>query len=499
MDADRLMHLGLDLGTSGVKAVLAGAGGQVLGQATAPLTVANPHPLWSEQDPEAWWDATLAALAVLRERHDLSAVRGLGIAGQMHGAVLLDGADAVLRPAILWNDGRSFAECRELEDAEPRTRAITGNLAMPGFTAPKVLWVRRHEPEVFARTRRVLLPKDWLRLRLTGEAVSEMSDAAGTLWLDVAARRWSPEMLAATGLATSHMPRLVEGTEISGTLRAEAAARLGLPAGIAVAGGAGDNAGGAAGIGCVAPGDAFVSLGTSGVVFVSDPGFLPDPERAVHAFCHCIPGTWHRMSVILSAAASLAWLARATGASEAALLAEMEAEGLEARGRVVFLPYLSGERTPHNDAAAAGTFFGLDGATGRADLTRAVLEGVAFALADGLDALEARGARIPALTAIGGGARSAAWLRFLAAALDRPILAVTGGEVGPALGAARLARIACGDGTVQEVCTKPPVAATHDPEPALAAALAPRRAIYRRLYPALREVFAATAITDPAA
>jgi len=409
------MHLGLDLGTSGVKAVLTGAGGEVLGQATAPLTVANPHPLWSEQDPGDWWDATVAAIAELRGRHDLAGVRGIGIAGQMHGAVLLDGADRVLRPAILWNDGRSFAECRELEDAEKRSRAITGNLAMPGFTAPKLLWVRRHEPDIFARTRRVLLPKDWLRLQLTGEAVSEMSDAAGTLWLDVAARRWSEAMLAATGLDLSHMPRLVEGTQLSGTLRQDVASRLGLRAGIPVAGGAGDNAGGAAGIGCVAPGDAFVSLGTSGVIFVSDPGFLPDPERAVHAFCHCIPGTWHRMSVILSAAASLAWLARATGATEATLLAEMEAEGLAAGGRVVFLPYLSGERTPHNDPTASGTFFGLQGATTRAGLTRAVLEGVAFALADGLDALEARGEPIPALTAIGGGARSAAWLRILAA------------------------------------------------------------------------------------
>ncbi len=487
------MHLGIDLGTSGVKAVLTGAAGEVLAQATAPLGLSNLHPLWSEQDPEAWWDATVLALTALRRQHDLSALCGIGIAGQMHGAVLLDSADQVLRPAILWNDGRSHAECGALEAVEPRSRAITGNLAMPGFTAPKLLWVRGHEPAIFARTARILLPKDWLRLRLTGEAVSEMSDAAGTLWLDVAARRWSPDMLAATGLDLSHMPRLVEGTEIAGRLRADAAALLGLPPGIPVAAGAGDNAAGAVGIGCVQPGDAFVSLGTSGVVFVSDPGFLPDPGRAVHAFCHCLPDTWHRMSVILSAAASLAWLARATGTPEAALLEELEREGLAAGGRVVFLPYLSGERTPHNDPAATGTFFGLHGSTGRADLTRAVLEGVAFALADGVDALEAHGAPIPSLTAIGGGARSAAWLRILAATLGRPILATEGAEVGPALGAARLARIACGDGTLAETCTKPIIAAQHEPEPALAAALLPRREAYRRLYPALRQVFADTA------
>lgn len=487
------MHLGLDLGTSGVKAVLTGPDGEVLAQATAPLSLSAPRPLWSEQEPEDWWRATQAALASLRGRHDLSGLRGLGLAGQMHGAVLLDATDRVLRPAILWNDGRSGDECTALEQAEPDSRAITGNLAMPGFTAPKLLWVRRHEREVFARVRRVLLPKDWLRLRLTGEAISEMSDASGTLWLDVAARRWSGAMLDATGLSEAAMPRLVEGTAPASRLRADAAALLGLPVGIPVAGGGGDNAAGAVGIGCVAPGDAFVSLGTSGVVFVSDPGFLPDPARTVHAFCHCLPQSWHRMSVILSAAASLSWITRVTGAaSEAALLAEVEQAGLAKAGRLLFLPYLSGERTPHNDPRAAGVFFGLSGADERADLARAVLEGVAFALADGVEALEARGPRIEALTAIGGGARSGAWLRILAAATGRPILSVTDGDTGPALGAARLARIACGDGGIAEVCSKPPVARRFAPEPELAAALAPRRAAYRRLYPTLKTLFAET-------
>jgi xylulokinase len=491
------MHLGIDLGTSGVKAVLTGADGLVLAQATAPLALASPHPLWREQDPAAWWQATQAAIAALPGR---DGVRAIGLAGQMHGAVLLDAADRVLRPAILWNDGRSLAECRALEQTEPRSRAITGNLAMPGFTAPKLLWVRRHEPDIFVRTRRILLPKDWLRLILTGEAISDMSDAAGTLWLDVAARRWSPAMLAATGLTERHMPALAEGTDIAGRLRADAADQLGLPSGIPVAGGAGDNAAGAVGIGCVAPGDAFVSLGTSGVIFVSDAGFLPDPARAVHAFCHCLPDTWHRMSVILSAAASLAWITRATGATdEAALLGEVEQAGITATGRLVFLPYLSGERTPHNDPNAAGTFFGLTGSTTRADLARAVLEGVAFALADGLDALEANGGRIAGLTAIGGGARSTLWLRILAAVLDRPLRAVAGAEVGPALGAARLARIACGDGGIADTCVPPPIAATIDPEPALAASLAPRRALFRRLYPALQPLLAETATGDAVA
>ncbi len=479
------MHLGLDLGTSGVKAVLLDAAGAVAAQATAPLPIAHPHPLWSEQNPADWWRAACSAVASLRRGHDLAGVRGIGLSGQMHGAVLLDAAGQVLRPAMLWNDGRAHAECAELETAEPRSRAITGNLAMPGFTAPKLLWVRRHEPDVFARVHRVLLPKDWLRLRMTGEAVSDMSDAAGTLWLDVGARRWSPEMLAATGLAEAQMPRLVEGSGIAGRLRPDIAGEWGVPAGIPLAGGAGDNAAGAVGVGCIAPGQAFVSLGTSGVVFVADAGFLPDPGRAVHAFCHCLPGMWHRMSVILSAAASLAWWSRVAGADEAGLLADLEQDGIGSDNRLVFLPYLSGERTPHNNAEATGAFVGVTSAHGRADLTRAVLEGVAFALADGLDALEARGGRIASFTAIGGGARSPAWLRILAAALDRPLRTVQGGEVGPALGAARLARIASGDGGVAGTCMPPPTAQEFAPDPGLAAQLAPRRDMFRELYPAL--------------
>ena len=488
-----MKHLGIDLGTSGVKAVLTGSDGAVLSQATAPLSVANPHRLWSEQNPADWWAAVIAAT---RQLGDLSDVRGVGLAGQMHGAVLLDADDHVLRPAILWNDGRSGAECRALEAAEPNSRVITGNLAMPGFTAPKLLWVRAHEPDVFARTRRVLLPKDWLRLQMTGQAVSEMSDASGTLWLDVGGRCWSEEMLAATGLTMAHMPRLVEGTAASGQLQPEAARALGLPPGIPVAGGGGDNAAGAAGIGCITPGDAFVSLGTSGVVFVSDATFLPDPARTVHAFCHCVPDTWHRMSVILAAGASLAWLAGVMGVDEKTLLDE--AETAVPQDRLVFLPYLAGERTPHNDPDAAGVFFGLTTGTTRAAMTLAVLEGVSFALADGLDALEARGGRIPELTTIGGGSRSALWLRILAAALDRPLHTTIGGEVGPALGAARLARVAAGDATVTEACTKPQISASFVPDAALARSLAPRRALFRRLYPALKPLFA-TEAEDPVA
>jgi xylulokinase len=481
------MFLGLDLGTSAVKAVLVDEAQRVIHQASAPLTVQRPRPLWSEQDPEEWWRAAEEAIAALRAAHGgtLAAVRGIGLSGQMHGAVLLDAADRVLRPAILWNDGRAGAECAELERRAPRLHAIAGNRAMPGFTAPKLLWVRAHEPATFAATARVLLPKDWLRLRLTGEHVAEMSDASGTLWLDVGGRAWSPELLAATGLELSAMPRLVEGSEPSGTLRPEVAAAWAVPREAVVAGGGGDNAAGAVGIGVVRRGDAYLSLGTSGVYFVAGDAFAPAPQTAVHAFCHCLPRTWHQMSVSLSAASCLSWLAAATGAAdEAALLAE--AERADRDPRVVFLPYLSGERTPHNDPDATGAFVGLTHATTRADLARAVLEGVAFALADGQDALLASGAVIGTVSVIGGGARSRFWGRLLASAFERPLRYHAGAELGPAFGAARLARLAASGEEPTTICTAPPVQAVIEPDPSLRAGLHERRERFRRLYPALR-------------
>ena len=488
------MYLGIDLGTSGVKAVLTDAAGAVIAQATAPLEVSRPHPLWSEQDPADWWAATQRAVAALRDQHRLDGVRALGLSGQMHGAVLLDAADRVLRPAILWNDGRSGAECLVLD---PLARRIAGNLAMPGFTAPKLLWVRAHERSTFDATARVLLPKDFLRLKLTGEHVSEMSDSCGTLWLDVFSRSWSPALLEATFLSERQMPRLVEGSDISAQLTPGAADLLGLPPGIPVAGGGGDNAAGAVGIGCITPGSAFVSLGTSGVVFVADASPLPDPDRTVHAFCHALPQLWCRMAVVLSAASCLAWAAETTGAAVPTLLAELDAAGIASDNRLVFLPYLAGERTPHNDARAAGVLFGLSAGSSRADITRAVLEGVAFALADGLDALEARGGRIEALSMIGGGARSPAWARILATALDRPLALHRGGEVGPALGAARLGQLAAGEGTPDSICRPPPVEREVQPDALLAGPLARRRAVFASLYPTLKPHFAASLPEHP--
>jgi len=284
--------------------------GAVVGQGTAALTVQRPHPLWSEQDPEAWWQATISAVRAI-DPAVRRAVRGIGLAGQMHGATLLGADDQVLRPGILWNDGRSHAECAELEVKAPDLHRVAGNLAMPGFTAPKLLWVQHHEPETFAKIRTVLLPKDYVRLRMTGEKASDVSDAAGTLWLDVERREWSDDILAATGLTREQMPQAVEGTAQTGKLRADVAEAWGIDQ-VPVAGGGGDNAAGAAGVGVVKDGDALLSLGTSGVIFAATKEFRPNPAGAVHAFCHCLPDVWHQMSVHLSAAACIDWVARLT-------------------------------------------------------------------------------------------------------------------------------------------------------------------------------------------
>lgn len=485
------MQLGIDLGTSGVKAVVIDEDQRLVGQATVPLEVHRPHPLWSEQDPEDWWTATARAVAELRRLcpQAMGAVRAIGLSGQMHGATLLDRSGRELRPAILWNDGRSGAECAELERRVPELRTITGNRAMPGFTAPKLLWVAAHEPDVFRATAKVLLPKDWLRLRMTGDHASDLSDSAGTLWLDVARRAWSPAMLAASGLTEAHMPRLHEGSQPTGALRAEVAADWGVPAGTPVAAGAGDNAAGAVGVGVVVPGTAFLSLGTSGVLFVSGDRFAPNPERGVHAFCHALPHRWHQMSVILSAASCLGFAARLTGAPDEATLLREAADHPEDIGSLVFLPYLSGERTPHNDPYAKGVFFGLTHETTRAALTRAVLEGVAFAFADGLAALEEAGASVERLLVIGGGARSALWGRILASVLDKPLDYPVGAEIGPAFGAARLARLAVTGEDPEAVCRPPDIRRSVDPDPALAAGLAGRRRLFRRLYGDLKDAF----------
>lgn len=475
------MFLGIDIGTSGVKAVVISADGNVAGQGTAALTVSRPHDLWSEQKPEDWWAATEAAVRAIDPAVRRS-VRGIGVAGQMHGATLLDAADKPLRPAILWNDGRSYAECEEMEAAVPNLHAIAGNLAMPGFTAPKLAWVRKHEPDIFDQVRTVLLPKDYVRLRMTGEKASDMSDSAGTLWLDVQKRDWSDALLAATGLSRDQMPRLFEGSEIAGTLRPEIAETWGMAA-VPVVGGGGDNAAGAVGVGVVSDGDALLSLGTSGVIFIATDDFRPNPGRAVHAFCHCLPNMWHQMSVHLSAAACIDWVTKLTGAANAPeLFTRAESTG-PARGKELFLPYLSGERTPHNDALVRGAFLNLDYETNAGTLAQAVLEGVAFALADGLDALRDAGTEVSQLSVIGGGARSAYWGRIISAAVETPLVYLRGGEVGPALGAARLAQVAVDKADPRDVCAPPPIERVIEPDQADIELLAPKKAAFREAYP----------------
>jgi xylulokinase len=470
------MYLGVDLGTSSVKALLIDERGVIVGEGSASLSLHRPHQLWAEQDPQDWLSAATVAVCGLPAAQRAK-VQAIGLTGQMHGATLLDAADKPLRPAILWNDGRAFAEAAAMEAAAPSPRAITGNAVMPGFTSPKLKWVAAHEPALFAQTRTVLLPKDYLRLAWTGEKATDMSDAAGTLWLDVAARDWSDALLAQCALGRAHMPRLLEGPQIFGRLTAAASAALGIPAVPVIAGG-GDNAASAIGVGLIAPGQAFLSLGTSGVLFVVDPQFAPNPGRGVHAFCHALPGLWHRMAVMLSAASAVDFAVRFAGYS--AISEVMNDLDTPHPDDPIFLPYLSGERTPHNDAHATGVYFGLRHSTERAGLVRAALEGVAFAMADGLDALGAES--IGEICVVGGGARLGAWGPILATALGRTLLYRKGGEAGAALGAARLAQLGGSGAALSDVCRPGALKAEIAPSPQLAAFQSPRRAIFQRLY-----------------
>ena len=475
------MYLGLDLGTSGLKGVVVDEAQRIVAEATAPLTVQRPYDGWSEQSPADWIAAAEAVFAAL-PAEVRGSVKAIGLSGQMHGATLLDAADNVLRPSILWNDTRAHAEAAAL-DADPRFRALTGNIVFPGFTAPKLLWVRAHEPEICGRVAKVLLPKDYLRLWLTGEHVAEMSDAAGTSWLDTGARDWSDDLLAATGLGRDHMPRLVEGSDVSGRLRPEVAGRFGFAPGVVVAGGAGDNAASGIGVGVVKAGQAFVSLGTSGVLFAANDGYHPDAATAVHTFCHALPGAWHQMGVILAATDALNWFARLAGASAADLTGTLGA--LQAPGKTRFLPYLGGERTPLNDAAIRGALIGLEHATDREAAVRAVLEGVTFAIRDCRDALAATGTRISRLLAVGGGSRSDYWLKAIATALGTPVQVPVAGDFGGAFGAARLAIMAA-TGAGAEIATPPVIDRTIDPDIQLSGAFDEGHARYRAARDAIR-------------
>ena len=478
------MYLGLDLGTSGVKALLIGDDQTPIADAHAPLEVSRLGPGWSEQDPDHWIEATEKVLTKLASAQDLSTVSGIGLSGQMHGATLLDASDRPLRPCILWNDTRSYAEA-EVLDSVPKFRERTGNIVFPGFTAPKLMWCRNHEPEVFARTAKVLLPKDYLRLWLTGHHVSEMSDAAGTSWLNTGARDWDDELLNATNLSREHMPSLVEGCEVSAGLRKEVATQFGLRPGVPIAGGAGDNAASAIGVGVVAAGDAFVSLGTSGVLFAANNGYAPDPDTALHAFCHALPDRWHQMGVILAATDALAWFGRLVGQKPEELTNALGE--LQGPGKPLFLPYLGGERTPHNDALIRGAFTGLEHTTDRASAARAVLEGVAFAFRDSLSAMRATGTDVSRVIAVGGGAASQYWLQVIATALDVPVFVPAKGDFGAAFGAARLAIMAAGQGGA-EIATSPEITRVIEPDQTLTGAFTDGYHRYTATYRALKEL-----------
>lgn len=460
------MYLGIDIGTSSVKSVLVDDADRVVADADAPLLISRPRPLWSEQDPLDWWHAVVATLDALagHEPRAMAAVRSIGLSGQMLGVTLLDAADTPIRPALLWNDGRASAECAQLHEKFADLTDIVGCRAMPGFSAPKLRWLARHEPAALARTRRVLLTKDYVRLRLTGEAASDRADASATLLMDTERGDWHDAIVAACGLTQAQLPRLVESAEVAGRLRTELAARWHVPVGTPVVGGGGDNMCAGVGVGAVTAGAAYISLGTSGVYFVANDVFVPAHGQGMHTHRHAVPGLFAQHAVVLSAGAALAWVAGLVRAPDvASLMAEVEAAGLSLDDTPLFTPYLAGERTPHDDPTLTASFSGLTHSTGTLHLVHAVLEGVALALRDGQDALTGSGARVEELVLTGGGARSLLWAGLVSAALGKPLLLPEGARVGPALGAARLARngvggpliAASGDGETRRIDVDP--------------------------------------------
>jgi xylulokinase len=494
------MHfLGLDIGTSAVKAVLVDERQRVVAEASAPLVSHEPRPGWSEQDPETWWDATETVAGALR-RHAPAQFRdiaAIGLSGQMHSALLLNRDGKPIRPAILWNDGRAVAECAELTGAVPHLADIAGVLAMPGFTAPKLLWLKKHEPDDFARFDKVLLAKDYVRLKLTGTIATDMSDAAGTLLLNEMERAWYGPGVAVSGLSQDQLPQLLEGPAISGTLLPSIQSAWGINCAVPVAAGAGDVAAGAIGIGAIEDGDSFISLGTSAQYFVTRSRYEPKPETLIHAFAHALPERWFEMAAMLNGAGTLDWIARMLGEAKIGELLQRVEARFRGPSPVIFLPYLSGERTPHNDPDARGGFFGLEASTDRLDLVQAVLDGGAFSFMDAQLALGAAGRSAAPVAAIGGGARSRFWLRLIASALGVPVLASAGADKGPAFGAARLARMALTGEPAATVCAKPETVEEIAPDPRLHDAYAERFVTYRRLYANLRRARAAMADRRP--
>lgn len=482
-----MSYLGIDLGTSGLRALLITDDGLPIGSVERSYEVSHPHSGWSEQDPKDWIMGLEEAIAELKEKFSqFSALKGIGVAGHMHGATLLDDAGKVLRPCILWNDMRSHKEAAIL-DKTKQVRELSGNIVFSGFTAPKLEWVRNNEPDTFKKVAKVLLPAAYLNYYLTGEYVADMSDSAGTSWLDTGARKWSNTLLDIGHMRKDQMPRLVEGTQQAGQLRADLISNWGLSNTVIVAGGAGDNAAAACGIGALSKGQGFVSLGTSGVLLAARDGYMPAPQTAVHTFCHAIPNRWYQMGVMLSATDSLNWLAGITGSTPSDLTATIGTQ-IREPGSVRFLPYLSGERTPHNDSDIRGSFTGLAADTTRDDLTRAVLEGVAFGLRDSLEALASTGAKLDSLIAIGGGTGSRYWVELIATVLGLPLKLPKGSEFGAALGAARLGLAASTGIAAETFMHAPEVNVTVEPKTELLDVFGSSYQAFKDTYPKIKSV-----------
>ena len=482
-----MAYLGIDLGTSGLRALLVDGAGTAFAAAERSYSTQSPHAGWSEQDPAQWIASLEEVVAELRASEpSFAELEGIGVAGHMHGAVTLDAHGAVIRPCILWNDTRSHAQAARL-DAMEGVRDISGNIVFAGFTAPKLDWMRAHEPENHARVAKVLLPAAYLNHYLTGDYVADLSDSAGTSWLDVGARDWSEMLLAASHMRRDQMPRLVEGCAVAGHLRADLRRAWGLTREVVIAGGAGDNAAAACGMGAISEGQGFVSLGTSGVLLMARDGYAPAPETALHSFCHAIPDRWYQMGVMLSATDALNWLSRISSQTPAQLTVAL-GETLQAPGPERFLPYLAGERTPHNDAGARGAFTGLGTGTDLPALTRAVLAGVAYGLRDSLEAMKACGAKLDALDLIGGGAASTYWARLIATVLGVPLTRPAGGEFGAALGAARLAMVAATGCAPEDVMQRPEAGEVFAPDTALHAAFEADYTAFKAAFPAIRAV-----------
>jgi xylulokinase len=490
------LFLGIDVSTTGAKALLIDEGGKVVATATTALSLQTPKPLWSEQDPKEWWTTTSASIqkALAGAGAKGSDVAAVGLTGQMHGLVLLDRDRNVLRPAILWNDQRTGAECEEIEEKVGRAELIreVGNVALTGFTAPKILWVRNHEPKVYAKAKLILLPKDYVRLRLTGEAAVDKADGSGTILFELKSRNWSRAVLEKLDIPAEWLPATFEGPEITGKVTAEGAVATGLAEGIPVMAGGGDQAAGAVGAGAVRPGVVSLTLGTSGVVFATTPEPLVEPEGRLHAFCHAVPGKWHFMGVTLSAAGSLQWYHDTLTPDESFDAIVKEAEDAPAGSEgLLFLPYLSGERTPYPDPHARGSFVGLTLRHRRTHMTRSVLEGVAFSMKDCFALLQGAGlGEVKEVRIAGGGAKGALWRKIVASVLGLPMVTVTSTE-GAAYGAALLAAVGAGAwSSVEEACDATiAISGRDEPVADWTKAYEDLYPLYRDLYPALKPTF----------